>query len=328
MLLVSVASAPAQEWARKMFKVTSHDYGTVAQGAKAEYRFALTNIYKENIHVSGARASCGCVSVSIPKRTLKTWEKGDIVATLNTGSYRGYRNATITITIDEPYYAEVQLTITGHIRGDVLLDPGSVQFGSIDFGTAASMKYINVSYAGRSDWQIVDIRSANPYIEVAMTETQRNFGRVGYELAVRLKKNAPVGYLNAQLVLVTNDYQSQKIALPVEGRIVAPVTVSPASLFMGVLQPGQKVTKQLVVRGKKPLKIVSVKCPEDADHRFELKTPGDAKTLHFIPVTFTAGKEPGKIVRKIEIVTDLSGGSTTTIVASATVKAPDHASKP
>ena len=34
------------------------------------------------------------------------------------------------------------------------------------------------------------------------------------------------------------------------------ITVSPTALFMGVVQPGQKVTKQLVVKGKKPFRIL------------------------------------------------------------------------
>jgi len=44
----------------------------------------------------------------------------------------------------------------------------------------------------------------------------------------------------------------------VEGRIVSGITVSPASLFMGVLQPGEQVTKQLVIKGKKPFRILSI----------------------------------------------------------------------
>ena len=35
------ASAPAKEWALKMFQGTSHDFGHVARGAKAEFAFEL-----------------------------------------------------------------------------------------------------------------------------------------------------------------------------------------------------------------------------------------------------------------------------------------------
>jgi hypothetical protein len=99
---------------------------------------------------------------------------------------------------------------------------------------------------------------------------------------------------------------------------MSPLTVSPNSLFLGVLKPGEAVSKQLVVRGKEPFKVLSIKCDDDG---FAFKTPGeDKKTLHFIPVTYTAGEEPGKVAQEIEIETDLGAGAVTSCVASATVR--------
>ena len=45
-----------------MFKVTEHDFGSVARGAKAEYRFVFENLYMEDVHISHAYSSCGCTS--------------------------------------------------------------------------------------------------------------------------------------------------------------------------------------------------------------------------------------------------------------------------
>ena len=67
-----------------MFAATSHDFGHVARGAKAEFAFELQNVYEEDIHILDVRTSCGCTTPTITKPTLKTWEKGSIVATLNT----------------------------------------------------------------------------------------------------------------------------------------------------------------------------------------------------------------------------------------------------
>ena len=48
-MLIAVAAdaAQAQEWANKMFNVTSHNFGTVARGSKTEFRFTFRNLYKE-----------------------------------------------------------------------------------------------------------------------------------------------------------------------------------------------------------------------------------------------------------------------------------------
>ncbi len=133
---------------------------------------------------------------------------------------------------------------------------------------------------------------------------------------MRLKSDAPVGYLKDHLTLVTNDERAKEIPVDVEGQIVADLTVSPASLFMGVVQPGQKVTKQLVVRGKKPFRISSIECD---DKSFSFKTPEASAAVHLVPVTFEAGQEPGKVTQKIRIQTDLGEGVSSELNAYAEV---------
>ena len=141
-----------------------------------------------------------------------------------------------------------------------------------------------------------------------MRETGRNDGQAFYELTVQADGNMPAGYLNDQIMLVTNDPQSPQIPLVVEGRVLAPVTVSPSSLFMGVVQPGQKVTKQLVVKGSKPFRILSVTCDDDS-FVFDTSSDSTPKMLHLVPVSFLAGSTSGKVNRTIRIETDLGQSS-------------------
>jgi hypothetical protein len=294
----------------------THDFGTVARGSKTIYEFEMENVFEEDVHIAGVRASCGCTIPSIKKDTLKTWEKGAIIAEFNTKAFLGQRGATVTVTIDKPYYAEVQLNVKGYIRSDVVFNPGTVNFGEVDNGSAAEKK-VDLTYAGRDSWKILDVRSANPNLEVELNEKARGGGRVSYQMTVRLKDGAAQGYLEDQLTLVTDDSRLKNIALPVEGRIVSPLTVSPGSLFLGVLEPGQKVTKQLVVKGKTPFRVTGVKC---TDNCFEFKTTTEAKTLHLIPVTFTASDHPGKLVQTILIETDMEKCSGAQCTATATIK--------
>jgi hypothetical protein len=309
------STATAQEWARKMFEVKSHDFGAVARGAKTEYEFVLQNIYEEDVHIAGVRASCGCTTPTITKQTLKTWEKGTIHAKFNTGSFLGAKNATLTVTIDKPFYAEVQLSVKGTIRNDVVFEPGSIQFGEVPVGEQAEQR-VRLTYTGGSNFQVTDVRSANDAFEVELKNNQRQGGRVHYEMLVRLKDDAPVGYINDQLTVVTNNSSMPTIGLAVEGSVAAALTVSPASVFLGVLQPGQTVTKKLVVRGKEPFRILEISGSE-SDIQFTVTD--EAKQIHLVPITFTAPLKPGKILQQIEIKTDLGRGETATCVATATV---------
>lgn len=319
-LLVAIAStgnAFAQQWTQKLLKETSHDFGSVARGSKAEFAFEIENVFKEDVHIASVRSSCGCTSPVITKDTLKSWEKGSILAKFNTTSYLGQRHATITAVIDKPYYAEVQLNVSGFIRSDVVFEPGVVNLGQLDVGESGAAK-VKVTYAGRENWNIVDVRSGNPNLEVELSDAVRRGGNVTYEMTVRLKGDVPAGYMNDQLMIVSDDVRNKTIPITVEARISPPLEVSPGSLLLGSVEPGKSVTKQLVVKAKKKFRITNVVC-EDEGFRFKLPAGDTAKTMHLVPVIFTAGEEPGAFTATMTIETDL--GMTAQCKATGNVKA-------
>lgn len=322
--LLLALPAGAEEWADKMFSSRVHDFGNVARGAKAVFRFDLKNIYEEDVHIESVTSSCSCTSPQISKHDLKTFETGSIVAELNTRDHLGHKSATINVKLSKPFPATVQLNVSANIRGDVVLTPGIVDLGVVDHGTGVEKK-ISASFAGRDNWKIVDAKTVNPHFQVEVIDAGRGRGKVNYEIVVRLTKDAPVGYIKDQLILVTNDPQANELPVDIEGRVVSEITVSPASLFLGIVQPGQKVTKQLVVRGRKPFKIVEVDCEDDA---FEVKPSGVAKVVHLVPVVFTAGDTAGKITRQISLKTDQGADIAPSFTAFAQVVAAGEKTKP
>jgi Protein of unknown function (DUF1573) len=319
--LVALAVAPTsvwgQEWARKMFQDTKAEFGTVALGSKTEHIFEFTNLYKEDVHVASVRTSCNCTIPSVEVANAKSWEKGAIKATFNTaGGFVGQRGATVTVTFDKPYFAEVQLSVSGFIRNDVVFNPGSVNFVEVDKGVELT-RAIAVEYAGRSDWRITDVRSGNPNFEVELKDPILSPGKVRYEMHVKLKGDAPEGRISDYLSLITNDSATSSVKVPVEGRVVAPLTVSPQSLVLGTLKAGETIKKVVVVKARTPFKVLKVKCEHDC---FEIKPDSDeAKTAHIIPVTFTAGDTAVEIAQNIEIITDLGKGATAICKATASV---------
>ncbi len=309
----------AQEWARKMFETLEHDFGVVARGAKTEFEFVLTNIYVEDVHIASVRSSCACTTPRIKKDWLKTYEKSAIVATYNTHLFVGSKGATLTVVFDKPFYAEVQLQVRGFIRSDVVVSPPSVSLGELESGQVVERK-LDIHYAGRSDWQILEVRSPHSALKAEVVEISRGPGEVHYQLTVRTAGDLPTGYYHDHLMLVTNDHSYSQLPVPVEGHIRAGITVSPPSLFLGVVEPGQKITKKVVVRAAKPFRIVSIHSDAQC---FEFAPPADntPKTVHVVPVTFIAGQEPGKVTHTIRIETDLGAETTPSVSAYAVVAA-------
>jgi hypothetical protein len=299
-LLLAGPVASAQDWAVKMFNTTSHDFGTVARGAKTQFRFQVKNIYEEDAHIREVSSSCGCTTPQLTKSDLKTFESAEVVADFNTRDFLGHKSATLKVIFDRPFAAEVQLHVAGFIQGEVMVQPPALDLGTVDVGKGAERK-LNVTYVGRENWKIVDVKTLDPHFEVEISELARGPGKISYELLVRLTEDAPVGFIKDQLILVTSDARAQELPVDMQGRVISDITISPSQLFIGVVHPGQKVTKKLVVRGKKPFKIIDVKCP---DKSFEIDPPKEARAVHLIPVVFTAGDDPGRIAQKISLMTD------------------------
>jgi hypothetical protein len=307
-----------------MFPEKKHDFGTVARGADTVYRFPVKNIYKQEVQLISVRSSCGCTSPTIEKDILKTGETGYIIATFNTRTFTGIHGATLTVEAkwnDKGILrrGETQLRVDGNIRGDVVFKPGAVKFDNIDQG-ATEEQHVTVTYAGRDSWKITDVRGASEELEVELSEKQRYSGRVSYDLLVRVKDSARAGYFNDQLVLVTNDESNPRIPIHVAGRIVPQISAAPEPLVLGDVAKGQQVSKKVIVRGKKPFKIVSVECPDDSS--FQFKTDDKSSDRHVVEIVFDAKGNPGKVKQTIHITTDLGETFNATVTAYATVVEP------
>jgi len=297
----------AQDWARAMFDGTSHDFGVVARGAKVEHHFVFQNIYLEDVRIASVTSSCRCTLVTFPKQTIKTYEKAEIVATVDTRRFLARKDATLKVVFAEPFPAEVQLHTYCYIRSDVVFEPGEVRFGSVPQGSTPRKK-VTVSYAGRNNWQVLRVEKHNPSLDVQLAQIGRQQGLVTYNLWVGLKPDAPAGYIKDHLTLVTNDrnQNARQVLLPVEGVVVPSLSARPSPLPLGVLEAGQTVHKTLVVVGLTPFRVVGACGPDD---RFRVTLPQEAKTVQLIPVTFTAGDTPGEITGKVRVETDLAGNS-------------------
>jgi len=310
-LFMAASPASAQPWARDMFDVTLHDFGVVPRGAKTEYEFKFTNKYKENVHVASVRTSCRCTIPRISKDEIKTYQESSIIAEFKTSDFVGARSAVITVVFDRPYQAELQLLVKGNIRSDIVPMPGEIQFGEVDLGTEKRTD-VKIAYLGAAKWEINDVLSKNEHLAVKLGPPKvATGGKIEYQMDVRLKDDAPAGEFSDEIVLVTNEAQSNRVTLPVRANVVPPLFAQGPQL--GTVKVGEKRTDRLLIKAKTPFKIENIVC---ADQRFDFKLPTDSKAVHLIPFEFTADDKEGAFRQTIVVHTDLK--ETPTAEASVT----------
>lgn len=339
LLLLLESTCLAENWAEAMFDHTSHNFGVVARGAKVVHRFPFENKYEEDVHVRDVKASCGCTSLEVTKKTIGTWETSEIVMQLDTRKFQGRKDAVITVelefikqTPDGPRRSssvEVRLPFYSYIRSDVVLQPGSAQFGSVAAGTSVEKK-VTLSFAGSPGWAITGLGDGvSPYLGVRMAELGRNAGRVTYQISVELKPDAPVGHIQEFVELITNDTRPNagRVLLLVEGEVTSTLAVRPSPLSFGVLNTGTSVTKTLVVRAEKAFTIEEITCPDD---RIGILLPevDAASPVYVVPITFTAGAVAGAVDTKLIVRTDLAGGESVEVLVDGQILKPGPEPEP
>src|SRR5262249_49668460 len=145
---------------------------------------------------------------------------------LDTRRYVRERNSNVIVTFDFPAYQEVTIPIKAYIRTDVVLTPGSAEFGQVFQGTGEERQIV-VNYAGRPNWTIKQVACNSEHLAVKLQETSRGPDRVDYNLVVSLKSTAPVGDIREQLRIITDDVNSPEIPLLVEAHVQPEISVTP-----------------------------------------------------------------------------------------------------
>lgn len=306
LLFFWTTSAQAQQnWAESMVAPRTLDFGVIATGAEAVKTVTVTNSSQVQVHISQVTTACQCARAGNPSKTLlQPGEKATIEVSMDTRSFKQKRDTTLTILLDAPQFAEVRIPISAYIRQDVVIDPGKVDFGSVAMNTPAS-KTLKISYAGRADWNIRDVRINHESLKARLKELARNAQPVNginveYELEVTLSGTAKVGRLVDYLTLVTDDSRNPNVPLMVEGVVVSDMTISNPSLAVRALKPGQSAKVSLVVKGIRPFLVEDVDCGALKDQIVVTKGDKEEK-VQVIQLEFTAPERPGRFSEKMQV---------------------------
>lgn len=310
------STASAGDWRDETFPVKKHDFGVVAVAAKTEFRFPVVNKFQNSIHIRTIRASCGCTTPIVENEYIAPGQTGTILARFNTGKFKGQKGATLTVIIDQPFYSEVRLRVDGYIRKDIVFAPGSLEFGKVNQGDPAT-KATKLMYAGRPDWKVVDVKSNHPWLQPSFEQVLQQGGRTDYQLVVKVREDAPKGFFQDELTVVTNDTNMPRVPLRVSGRVESALSISPQAFSLGRLKPGEPAKMRFAIKGRAPFLIKSIDC-EGWKVNFDL--PTQARSVHIISAEFTPLNVVGPQKKAVVITTDGEASVSAKAILTAEVR--------
>lgn len=304
-VLIPLATATAADWTKTSFPIKSHDFGTVAVAAKTEFTFPVVNNFSSPMHIRSVRTSCGCTSAFVDNEYIEPNQTGGIRARFNTDTFRGKRGATLTVIVDQPVYSEIRLRVDGYIRSDIVFHPGSLEFAKLNQGDRATQS-TKVMYAGRSNWEIVDVRSNRPWLIPEVKELNRGNGRVNYEVSVTVREDAPTGFFQDEVLVLTNDQSMPRVPLKVHGQIDSALSISPQAIALGSLKPGQTVSQKMIILGREPFTIESIQAE---GWTVDFTPTSEAKKTHILTPSFTPAAETSGPVKSTIVITTAGEGA-------------------
>lgn len=301
-VLLMASPVWGESWADRLFSEKEHDFGETPRGAIREHRFALTNPYRYPVRIQGVHASCGCVTAEAECEHLHPQASGAVIVRWEAKAAAGEQSPTVTIEFDKPFAAQVQLALRGRVVDDLLVEPARVEFGTVAKGEASTREVLLSSTLERP-WRITEITTQRAYLKATIAGIEQHGEETKYRLQVELSADAPDGYLLDTITIHTDPPRVVPWQIDVVGRITKSLSVSPEALSFGSLQPGQQVTRRLVVRGRQPFRIAEIKT-KDAGLVFDFDAEA-IKEVHVVRIKFTAPENAGTILRRVTLTTDV-----------------------
>ncbi len=80
------------------FSTTDHDFGTVTEGQKVSFTYAVKNTGQAPLIIQNAQPSCGCTVPDWSKSAIPVGGTGFVKAEFDTKGKQGVNNKTITVT--------------------------------------------------------------------------------------------------------------------------------------------------------------------------------------------------------------------------------------
>jgi len=308
--VVSLAgsSAQAQNWPDTLFTEKSFDFGPVPRGGVVRHPFVLTNRLAVPISIVNLRVSCGCTSGTASASLVQPGQTAIIEAQMDTRNFMGPKSTTLFVAVVAGnQQTEVGLGVSSLILTDVVLNPGSFDFGMVARGQTPA-QVLSIERIGKPDWRITKLVSASKALTATLAETKRTGAEVGYQLTVALRPDAPAGVIRDEIRLMTNNSETASIPLLINGQVRGNLSASPSLVTIGSLAASSPALQgKVIVRASKPFKVTRIDGQGDG---FTLAAAdATAKPLHVVTLTYNpkVGTSRGDLHKTFRIVTDLAG---------------------
>lgn len=318
---------------------TKFDWGDISDTEPVEHVFNFTNVSDRDITIAVA-ASCGCTVPTLEKTTYKPGENGKVTARFDPHSRQGNQSKTLTFTVTNPQgvFSQQIATLTANVKALVTIDPPKMFLSEVDHGSGQKTK---LTIKGRkSGFTVTSVTPNSEHIKAVIGESS-TVDENGEKLTVvpielDVGKGAPIGTLQAQLDIKTNDEKAKLQPYFLGADVVGDIKASPAQAVLRVNDPSTpfSTSVRLDSRSGSAFNILSIETDARKDMQVVTDVVKNPDTSAFtITISGVTPAEAGMVQSFLTVSTDARGGETLRIPFTAVIRklaqnAPQSMSQP
>jgi hypothetical protein len=230
--------------------------------------------------------------------------------------------ARIYVTVGPKDVSTAVLTVHANPRGDVMLSPRTIDFGSLSRGQTPT-KIIDVEYVGKSkDWRVEEIRNPTPSPCTLKADylpnTDTGLPRKGFRISATLKPDVATGSFKHTVSIKTNDKAMPTVTFDIVGTVQGALTLSQDFVTFPDTIVGDTQTKKVIVRGASPFRVLKIEGA--ADPISVIAMPGtESAAMHVLTINFRP-KQAGDWKQQLVIRTDLVDSTVELTIAGRATK--------
>ncbi len=319
-----------------VFDHTSHDFGSLDEGAVRSAEFKFRNEGAGPLVITGVFPSCPSCSVGsievggqpyVLREPIPPDTEGVVRIKLDTSGYPGEKRVFITMFTNDPSTPEaaegpfgiVKLDVKAQVQRLFEFDPpvADLQFGPISTVESPTQSIVLRSTKNEA-FQIVGFQPFDPMVDVQVVALDATAQR--WQLRVTILPGMPFGSFVKEITVQTRP-EAPNLKLYARGIVRGPVHVDPPQLNFLVVHQGRVAAKSVSVRNgdaRYEMAVQGLRLLDPMDQRSMLG--GDARDLdrriadHLL--LKVVEEEPGKAAR-IEVVVKetMPAGTFNTVLA-------------